>query len=306
MSWIHAFCPADFTHYAVWSRHYEELDWRLDQHQYRYKRYLTSLEFPKADATLNLIKREFTEGFELERGSGELPIVLHTLLRDQKTEIKFNTEHFLEQAERELLHKRLGLTIEAIDSIAAQIGELASAYKATQHLSDDDPDYVLAKILIDLTLLLQEAALRYAEGINHFSEPSNIHYFKTRLNALIQRSDYPEQLVQDWIQAFQSQLKCRDDVPTAAFHQNASASWQIVFGATEKMINTAHGLFIFLEAKAHNDWDENKQKDWLENLQKRSEIDQKIFSRANFIKAKVFKDYLTDACALGGYSYASN
>ena len=55
---------------------------------------------------------------------------------------------------------------------------------------------------------------------------------------------------------------------------------------------------MFLEAKAHNDWDEDKQKDWLENLRKRSEIDQKIFSRANFIKAKVFKDYLCEACAL--------
>jgi hypothetical protein len=306
MSWIHAFCPADFTRYAVWSRHYEELDWRLDQHQYRYRKYLTGLDFPKAEATLNVIQSDFTEGFESERGLGELPIVLHTLLKDQKSEIKRGTARFLEQAERELLHKRLGLSIETIDSIAEQIEELASAYKVTQHLSEDDPDYVLAKILIDLSLLLQDTAHKYAEGIEYFSEPSGIHYFKTRLNALIQRSDYPEQLVQDWIQAFQSQLKSRDDAPTSSFHQNASASWQIVFGATEKMINTAHGLFIFLEAKAHNDWDENKQKDWLESLKKRSEIDQKIFSRANFIKAKVFKDYLTDACALGAYAYANN
>ena len=304
MSWIHAFCPADFTKYAIWSRHYEELDWRLDQHQYRFKRYLTDIDLPKAEATLELIQREFTEGFELERCSGELPIVLHTLLKVQKSGIKLNTEHFLEQAERELLHKRLGLSIETIDSIAEQIEELAGAYKVTQHLSEDDPDYVLAKILIDLTLLLQETAQKYAEGINHFSEPSNIHYFKTRLNALTQRSDYPEQLVQDWIQAFQGQLKCRDDVPTDSFHQNASASWQIVFGATEKMINTVHGLFMFLEAKAHNDWDEDKQKDWLKNLRKRSEIDQKIFSRANFLKAKVFKDYLCEACDYGPYAYA--
>jgi len=36
----------------------------------------------------------------------------------------------------------------------------------------------------------------------------------------------------------------------------------------------------------------------LENLRKRSEIDQKIFSRANFIKAKVFKNYLCEACVL--------
>ena len=52
MSWIHAFCPADFTKYAIWSRHYEELDWRLDQHQYRFKRYLTNIDLPKAEATL--------------------------------------------------------------------------------------------------------------------------------------------------------------------------------------------------------------------------------------------------------------
>jgi len=298
MSWIHAFCPADFTRYAVWSRHYEELDWRLDQHQYRYRKYLTGLDFPKAEATLNVIQSDFTEGFESERGLGELPVVLRTLLRDQKSEIKRRTARFLEQAERELLHKRLGLSIETIDSIAEQIEELASVYKVTQHLSEDDPDYVLAKILIDLSLLLQDTAQKYAEGIEHFSEPSSIHFFKTRLNALTQRSDYSEQLIKDWIQAFQSQLKCRDDVPTDSFHQNASASWQIVFGATEKMINTLHGLFMFLEAKAHNDWNEDKQKDWLENLRKRSETDQKIFSRANFIKARVFKNYLCEACVL--------
>jgi len=298
MSWIHAFCPADFTRYAVWSRHYEELDWRLDQHQYRYTKYLTGLDFLKAEATLNVIQCDFTEGFESERSLGELPVVLHALLRDQKSEIKRRTAYFLEQAERELLHKRLGLSIETTDSIAEQIEELASAYKVTQHLSEDDPDYVLAKILIDLSLLLQDTANKYAEGIEHFSEPSSIHYFKTRLNALTQRSDYSEQLVKDWIQAFQSQLKCRDDVPTDSFHQNASASWQIVFGATEKMINTLHGLFMFLEAKAHNDWNEDKQKDWLENLRKRSETDQKIFSRANFIKARVFKNYLCEACVL--------
>ena len=165
-------------------------------------------------------------------------------------------------------------------------------------MSEDDPDYVLAKILIDLSLLLQDTAHKYAEGIEHFSEPSGIHYFKTRLNALTQRSDYSEQLIQSWLETFQSQLDCSNAAPTVLFYENASASWQIVFGATEKMINTLHGLFMFLEAKAHNDWDEDKQEDWLENLRKRSEIDQKIFSRANFIKAKVFKDYLCEACVL--------
>lgn len=294
MSWIQLYGKEDYTFYSRWLSEYEILQKIVARMEWRLEDFRKNELIKAFENTLAARSREITGSLDLIPRRENLPAALAQLLKVQDDRVRTYLSEVVSNANSQLLDLRLGKAV----PVASQQGKnnlwgsIATLRLQNQHMSEDDPSFQIASILIGVFEIAQDLDRGRAKK-DYFKLESNVSDFRDRVNQLVSRCELGDEYLTAWAESWASRVVFAPKRRERADKLTLIMVWKDVFRCLRSICNNTYGFVQFSQATANGDWGNEKQLDWLNMINNKFGIEEKRLENLLARKANAIKEMLT-------------
>lgn len=222
------------------------MDWRV-------RDFIKTGHFRAASNSLDARNAEI--GNELERLSeiAEISGLLArhlNLLKCMTSELLTATKESLDTL---LLESQLGVEIQKHKPKLDYVSDLKDAYRYTQHLSEDDPELQIIRVLIEAHDIVREIEQK-DENPAFFKNPINVRKYKNQISTLCKSCQKDSNGLKEWSERLAEHLIFVSEGKKRRFKDLYTSVLSTLFRSLELQSQNLHGLLIMIEKDAHGDW----------------------------------------------------